>query len=320
MRFLTALLPLTVLLLVSIPEAVAWGQLGHRTVALLSTRFLLPTTSRAIRRILGKQSIISASTWPDYYAHTRAGRYSASWHWIDAKDSPPSQCGISFSRDCPKDQGCIVSALTNMTDRVVDLTLPDWERMLAMRFIIHFMGDIGQPLHTEDMERGGNGIHVLWKGNPTNLHHVWDSSIPETHRRGKSITTAVKWADELYETVIAGDRWDVNTEGWGTCMDPQTAQECVLSWADETNTWMCKYVLPETGIIGEELGEEYYEGARPIVDMLVAKAGWRLAAWLNMIFTGRTGMENMEEMEWERESLWSWVEEEDLLWSGAGEL
>jgi hypothetical protein len=113
--------------------------LGHRTSALLASRFLHPEAARQIRTLLKPQSMVSASTWADYYAHTAEGRFSAPWHWIDANDSPPHKCGVEVKRDCPE-QGCIVSAIKNHTERVVDADLEWKQRGLSLRWVVHFLG------------------------------------------------------------------------------------------------------------------------------------------------------------------------------------
>lgn len=167
---------------------------------------------------------------------------------------------------------------------------------MALKFIIHFLGDIHQPLHTEDLLRGGNQIHVMWGKQHTNLHHVWDSSIAEKHQGGSAVRHAVGWADDLHSEIEDG-KYAKKRERWGACVDPAKAEECALIWATESNKWMCDYVLPATypaGFEGQELSGDYFHGAVPIVDELVAKAGWRLAGYLNMIVTGETGLEDAE--------------------------
>ncbi|KAI5778746.1 S1/P1 nuclease [Geopyxis carbonaria] len=278
----------------------SWGQLGHRTTALLASRFLHPDAARSIRQILSHSgsSLVYASTWADYYSHTPHGRFSAPWHWIDAQDSPPSACGLSFARDCPAAHGCIVSALTNHTERAVDESLDAGEREMSLKWVVHFVGDIHQPLHTEDLARGGNGIRVKWEGGHSNLHHVWDSGIAEKLRGGgKRVSDAVSWADDLYEALLAG-RYANVTDGWSSCLDTKRTQECALEWADQTNRWMCDYVLPlgwpgvwegDGSGEGVELSGEYYEGAKDIVETAVATAGWRMAGWLNAMFAPDAG-------------------------------
>lgn len=109
------LLPAITGLAVFTSSAAAWGMLGHRTVALLASRYLLPETAVWVKGLLpGSQSMLTASTWPDYYAHTPDGRYSAPWHWIDSKDDPPHTCEVNYGRDCHGKEGCIVSAIVNM--------------------------------------------------------------------------------------------------------------------------------------------------------------------------------------------------------------
>lgn len=143
-----------------------------------------------------------------------------------------------------------------------------------------------QPLHTDNLLRGGNSIQVLWNGRETNLHHVWDSAISEKLVGGNTVRHAATWADALYTEITAG-KWKDATAGWGACVDPKTAGDCALLWAQETNTWMCKYVLPATypeGFAGSELNGTYYDGAIEVVEELVAIAGWRMGMWLNAMF------------------------------------
>lgn len=105
--------------------------LGHRTTALVASRFLERDAARQIRQLLKPQSLVTASTWADYFAHTAYGRYSAPWHWIDARD-----CG---------GQGCIVSAIANHTQRVKDVGL-DWgERQMSLKWVVHFLGMPNTP-------------------------------------------------------------------------------------------------------------------------------------------------------------------------------
>lgn len=172
------------------------------------------------------------------------------------------------------------------------------------------IGDIHQPLHTEDLLRGGNSIHVGFDGHDTNLHHVWDSAIPEKLRGGNSIRHAVTWSDDLYEEIVNG-RWSNATERqqlWGACLDISKGTECALSWAVETNKIMCDYVLPGTypkGFDGMELNGTYYEGATQIVEKQVAIAGFRMAGWLNAMFVGHDMMEEMiKQSQQEDERVW----------------
>lgn len=147
-----------------------------------------------------------------------------------------------------------------------------------MRFLIHFIGDIHQPLHTENELRGGNGIPVLFGKKHTTLHSVWDTEIPDKMRGGNlkdEYSQAATWADELFSNGIEKAR----------CTDIRTPQDCALVWAGEANKQVCAYVLKDDveGVEDQDLSQDYYDGGVPIVEELIAKAGYRLGAWLNAL-------------------------------------
>jgi S1/P1 Nuclease len=158
--------------LVNLPAAVAWGTLGHETIAWTAQSLISDTTASYVQKTLESTAsdyMANISTWADSYRYTSAGRWTAPLHYIDANDSPPGECDVEFDRDCG-DAGCVVSAIVNYTKIVLDDGSAQDERRDAMRFIIHFVGDIHQPLHVEGVERGGNGINVTFDGDDTNLH------------------------------------------------------------------------------------------------------------------------------------------------------
>lgn len=260
---------LPLLLLASLPLASAWGSLGHRTVAYLASMHLTPAANRFTNQLLNGQDISEAALFPDKVRHMPQFEYSRAWHYIDARDHPPEQCGINMTRDCLED-GCVVSAIANHTGRVADPSLPRFYRGQSLRFMMHFFGDVHQPLHTEAEDRGGNEVAVLFDGRHTNLHSVWDTLIPHKHAGGDNETLAAwEWARTLYDDRPLHE-----------CMSD--AAECGLEWAGEANTYVCSYVLAKA-VHDRELGGDYYEGAIPIIDGLVQKAGRRLAAWINAI-------------------------------------
>ena len=165
----------------------------------------------------------------------------------------------------------------NQTTRINDPDLPTAQQAAALRFLIHFIGDIHQPLHTENELRGGNGIPVLFGKKHTNLHSVWDEDIPDRIRGGKlpdEYSQASAWADDLFANGIEG-----------RCTDISTPEECALVWAGEANKEVCRYVLKDDleGVENQDLSGDYYDGAVPIVEELIAKAGYRLGAWLNAL-------------------------------------
>ncbi|KAJ9661710.1 hypothetical protein H2201_006381 [Coniosporium apollinis] len=182
----------------------------------------------------------------------------------------------------------------------------------ALMFLLHFIGDIHQPLHTENASRGGNDIDVRFGNSNKSLHAVWDTEIVLKHRglrrnpsNNEEKEAAAKWANELHSAAQARG---VVVEG--ECNDVRNPQACALRWATEANRWICRYVL-KNGV--EWLEDErndlalgYYDGAVPVVGELVETAGVRLGVWLNAVaaahrshedFVVQTARENGELVE-----------------------
>jgi hypothetical protein len=187
------------LLAATAPGALAWGAMGHYTVAYIASNFVSSSTKSYFQSLLSDTSadyLANVATWADSYRYTAEGGFSKPFHYIDANDSPPSRCGIDLARDCGA-EGCIVSAVANYTARLLQSSLSKAQKQVAAKMIVHFIGDIGQPLHCEGLEEGGNGIKVTYDGDDTNLHAIWDSGIPESVSGGSSKSTAKSWAATL---------------------------------------------------------------------------------------------------------------------------
>jgi hypothetical protein len=261
--------------------ASCWGVLGHRTVAYVAAQYLTPEATTYVAGLINHQDISEAALWADKIRYIPGFAYSRAWHYIDAQDDPPRQCGLNFTRDCLPTAGCAVSALVNQTQRVNDLTLDHWDRGQAVRWVLHLIGDIHQPLHTEAEDRGGNEIPVMFHGRHTNLHAVWDTAMPEKYAgRADGMVAARMWAERLYKADPDPDN-SLTEE----CQDLSDTQTCALLWAGDANKFVCTYVLKDDveGVEGVDLSGGYYEGAVPVIDEMIAKAGRRLGAWLNAL-------------------------------------
>ncbi|KKY15674.1 putative nuclease s1 [Diplodia seriata] len=276
----------------------AWGTLGHETVAFIAQNFVTAETASWAQGILDVSStssyLASVATWADSYRYTDEGAFSAEYHYIDANDSPPDSCGVELERDCP-DSGCIVSAIANYTSRVQSSSVSSTEKQKALKWIIHFLGDIHQPLHDEALEVGGNGIDVTYDGESTNLHHIWDSNMAEQLIGGYALSDAKSWATTL-TTAIKSGAYASEAAGWLDGMDVDDAEASALVWAQDTNKYVCSVVLPD-GVSAVESGDlsgTYYDDSIDTIKLQVAKAGYRLAAWLDLIATGETGLAKLK--------------------------
>lgn len=212
----------------------------------------------------------------------------------DARDSPPKTCGIHYPSDCgdKASDGCIITAMANYTALFMDPSTDDETRQEALKFVLHFVGDIHQPLHVEDAYRGGNEIHVCFRKScsKNNLHAVWDEDIihklvdiPLAAKEEQKIEAAQNWA-----TKLVGGETDRVAALKAECSDVSQPNTCTLAWAKESNAWVCKYVMKQSieWLESNDLSLDYYDGAVPIVEKQVTTAGIRLAAWLEAMVAG----------------------------------
>jgi hypothetical protein len=138
------------------------------------------------------------------------------------------------------------------------------------------VGDIHQPLHDENVDRGGNGISVTFDGKPTNLHAVWDASIPEKLVGGAALSDAERWATTLNQDIRTGTYMD-QAASWVNGINLSDPVSSTMIWASEANQYVCSTVMPDgpAALNGAELDGDYYTTAVPVVQLQIAKAGYR---------------------------------------------
>ncbi|KAF2839205.1 nuclease PA3 [Patellaria atrata CBS 101060] len=274
----------------------AWNTDVHQQIGYMAENFLTSYTSDILGEILESQynkSIGLAAAWADAYAHTKEGRYSYQWHWIDAHDNPPTYCHVDYKYDCAKG-GCIVSAIANQTeilrgciDNVKNGLLSGGSNMTcsnALKWVTHFVGDIAQPLHSSGLGNGGNLFNVTFGGKRTELHAVWDGEIIYADA-GVTVFPNASIHPFMINLVdrINKDSFSVPTSEWLSCTNPNTPQQCALAWARDSNTWTCRYVYKYAYNNTDLLESGYAKGAYPIVELQISKAALRLGTWLNIL-------------------------------------
>jgi hypothetical protein len=233
-----------------------WWDLGHRIVARLAESRLTPHTREAVRDILGGQSLADAAVWAD---NIRQYRHDADkLHYVNI---PLADTRYVPARHCPGGQ-CIIAAIEQERHLLADPAASPEERAEALRFLIHFMGDLHQPLHVGDNgDRGGNQRAVIFLGHATDLHKVWD---------GEMIDSSVVNKEEYFESLRRRmSSLDLRALEAGTVVD----------WAMEGHRIAVEhaYRLPRDG----RIGRAYVRANRPIVDRALIAGGVRLAKVLN---------------------------------------
>ena len=255
----------------------AWGPQGHRLVALIADAHLTQTARQAVGALLDGASLADVSVWADHYL---AGNNQTSfWHYVNI---PADAQAYDRDRDCPTQpavrpggrldrwRDCVVDRLDYHEQRLGDASLDRADRAIALKFLVHLVGDLHQPFHALGVERGGNGIPVVVFGSPTcryddgtaypcNLHGVWDSEL--IARRGL--------ADPAY---LADLQRQIAQGGWSAVAPGTPAQ-----WAMESHALARPALLPANGAVDDA----YLRAHAATVDRRLALGGLRLAAVIN---------------------------------------
>ncbi len=179
----------------------AWGQLGHRVIGELADERISGRTRAEIEMILGEEDLAQASTWadeersnPSDFWQKEAGPY----HYVTVPD------GKTYDDVGAPVEGNALTALERFAETVRDREAPRAERALALKFIVHIVGDLHQPLHVGNgTDRGGNDVKVRWFGDDTNLHSVWDTQLIGS--RTLSYTEYAEWLGRSIEPFVTID-------------------------------------------------------------------------------------------------------------------
>jgi hypothetical protein len=238
-----------------------WGVEGHRLVARLALEHLTPVAAARVKEILGpNDTLVSVSSWADQVRNSR--KETAPWHFINI---PISQSRLDMKRDCPNQQ-CVIAKIEEFRVKVGNRAIPVAERKEMLMFLVHFIGDMHQPLHcSNNKDKGGNDVRLEFFGRPSNLHSVWDSGV--LGRMGAE--------DALFGDLskdLAGKRYR------------QLAKGNVRKWAVESHREAQLAVyggLPKGHTGALKLDGVYEQPAERVVREEIERAGARLARVLN---------------------------------------
>ena len=164
-------------------SAVAYDAVGHRIIADIAYNNLTAKAKKQCDKVLGKHGIIYASVWADEIRSDKQYDYSYKWHYQNLKDSlTMEQLDVLFKNPTAEGEH-LFFAIDQLTQRLKK----DKNDAEALKFLVHFMADLHQPMHlgrAEDL--GANKISVQWFGKSTNLHAVWDGMITEGQKMSYS--------------------------------------------------------------------------------------------------------------------------------------
>lgn len=236
-------------------STVRWGPLGHRVVAEIAMSRLSPAVADETRRLLGGQTLADVASWADEVR--RELPKTAPWHYVDIEVTDSSYVP---ARDC-KEDACIVAALNTQIAILSDHRRSDADRATALKWVVHLVGDIHQPLHAgERHDRGGNDVKVTFNGNRTNLHALWDSGLLVSYGQ-----TDAEIVHEIVDEISR--RTDIAT----------IAAIAPKQWAMESHN-VARDVVYRNLPPSLDITPDYARAARPVIRERLLRAGVRLAA------------------------------------------
>jgi hypothetical protein len=241
---------------------ISWGVTGHRTVGEIAERHLSPQAKAAVKEILGHESMAEVSTWADEMRKDNPETFN--WHFINV---PLGLSFADFKTQVEEAAGSnVYKSVLSAEHTLKDKKSTGRQKSEALKFIIHFVGDMHQPMHVSRAEdKGGNTILLSFEGQDTNLHGLWDSSLLD--HEGLSYDKLADKYDHATPLQIA--KWQ---------SDP------VIVWAWESYQ-ISTILYREVNADGStKLGKKYYKAHIGVVESRIEKAGIRLAGLLNGIF------------------------------------
>lgn len=240
-------------------SALAWSQKGHDVTAYIAEQHLTPAAAAAVDSLFEGRSLVYWSNWLDNASHTPEYAYSKTWHYnnVDANET------FETRKNAP--DGDAITALRYTIGILADPAKAKDEKTLALKMLTHIMGDIHQPLHMgHATDYGGNTIKVKYFGRDTNLHSVWDNSLPESSH---------KWS----------------YSEWQQQIDRANPIEEKLLISGNIDDWAKQSVAIAADIYdffpnGKNISYNDVAHWAPIIENQFLKGGLRLAHVLNTIF------------------------------------
>lgn len=217
---------------------IAWSKTGHRTTGEIAEQHLSRKARKAIDKLLNGQSLALVSTFGDDIKADRKYKNFSAWHYVNF---PADK---KYGDIAPSEYGDLITGIEKCIEIVKDENSAQEEKAFYLKFLVHLVGDLHQPMHVGRIEdKGGNDIQVQWFNRGSNLHKVWDlnmiedygmsytelaASLPRITKAQKKFIqqgTIYDWveesqdiANELYESVEVGEKlyYRYSYVWWGT--------------------------------------------------------------------------------------------------------
>lgn len=248
--------------IIGVLNGLAWGQKGHDVVAYIAEQHLTPTTKVVVDSILNGQSMVYWSNWLDNASHTPKYAYTKTWHYknIDA--------GVKYDEAPIHPQGDVITGIQQQLEVLKFDKSTKQESALALKILIHLVGDMHQPMHMgHKSDLGGNKWVVKYFNRDNNLHSVWDSSLVES---------AHKWSYT---------EWQYQIDRVSEDLQLQLIEGDIVDWAKETHE-IATEVYDKTPQ-NHNISYDYIAEWTPTIEIQLLRGGLRLAHILNSLYDAK---------------------------------
>lgn len=255
------------LILLAPVTAFAWGHEGHEIVARIAAKELTPKARAGVLALLGGSDAESAmadvASWADAVRRDRPE--TGPWHYVDIEIG---STGYDAARDCPNDN-CVVAQIVKDEALIADKTQPQEARAEALRFLIHFVGDIHQPLHdADDHDKGGNRLLIYYNGKRFGMHSLWDEEMAEQF--GSDASTVAGALDGAVTPAMRTAAMSGTPADWANEGFLIAKRDVYAHWTGQPQPLQ----VPESYVRDEGL----------VIKTQLVRAGLRLAWYLNKVF------------------------------------
>ncbi|NCT18280.1 MAG: S1/P1 Nuclease [Flavobacteriaceae bacterium CG18_big_fil_WC_8_21_14_2_50_34_36] len=236
-----------------------WGQTGHRVTAEVAAKHLTNKAKKEINKLLNGMSLAVASTFADEIKSDSRYKEFSPWHYVNIPFDK------TYAEIKKNEKGDIIIGIEKCVAVLKNKNASTEDKIFYLKMLVHFMGDLHQPMHLGlEEDKGGNDFQVRWFNEGTNLHRVWDSQMIESYAMAYT---------ELSDNLPKISKNEIISMQKGT----------VLDWVTE-NRVLTKKVYASTES-GEKLGYRYMYDHFNTVKLQLQKGGIRLAKVLNEIFS-----------------------------------
>jgi hypothetical protein len=243
---------------------ISWGYTGHRTIGLITENHLNLKAKAAVKNLLGDTSIADACTWADDARREPQFKETGNWHFLNLPLGLNFKDFKQYIDTIGKDN--VYSALMNAERVLRDKKSTKEQQVHSLKFLMHFVGDLHQPMHISRAEdKGGNTIQLNYEGKGTNLHSLWDTRMLE--HQGLNFTQLAAKYDQMSATDIK--QWQ---------KDP------LITWIWESYQISSLLYAEVDAMNKRVIDDEYYQKHLPMVEKRIQQAAIRLAGLLNSIY------------------------------------